>query len=413
LLDIIFNRNSDYAKALNEKKNVIFINKLLNGIFTKGNSQALKMNDKEIRFYLQHLKKVSSLDLDLDFNKFVKEHNSFFIQLIHHSRSYNDKNIKNISNTLYDKYLKQVIPQTVQKYITDCFSTEENVDTFLHFIQDDEFFVVDSRYLDKLLYCKKISETDTDGGIVNWNICSHFIKNNLIETNEMNLSKIFNTFKIFQSQYEFEQRGNQFIKLLNLLNLGNYENSFMEALQTKTTSTKYITPEDYTNLKIIFNRFFENEADSPSAYAGEDAKYKAGPCAYAGEDAKCLQLTDTHIKDIFREYDASNKTNQKQAKLLLILSGIFAKYSSSSLFGTEHESPTSIRYYAYGLMKKAHQLDNNLIDEAEFVDWENRFLGINNAFTCTAVLSCLILDTCKKFDNFSTEYVGIIPPAWS
>ncbi len=96
------------------------------------------------------------------------------------------------------------------------------------------------------------------------------------------------------------------------------------------------------------------------------------------------------------------------------MSGIFVKYSSSSFFGIESDSPTSIRYYALALMNKALELDENIIpayhQNNNDNNWKHKLLGINNAFTCTALLSAEILLHCKQ--EFPDIANTIIPPAW-
>ncbi|HGJ5854259.1 hypothetical protein QE197_07980 [Arsenophonus nasoniae] len=92
------------------------------------------------------------------------------------------------------------------------------------------------------------------------------------------------------------------------------------------------------------------------------------------------------------------------------LSTVFTRYSSNAIFGTDGNSPLMLRYYAYALMEKAHQLDPTLLGYQMFKNWKNRLLGTENAFTCTALLYDIMIihanEQCKETLH------KIIPPAW-
>ena len=89
---------------------------------------------------------------------------------------------------------------------------------------------------------------------------------------------------------------------------------------------------------------------------------------------------------------------------------MFSKYSSNDFFGTEQVSPDAIRYYAYALLSKAKELDPNIITDNQFEDWKNRFLGLENAFTCTAVLSNTMIDYARA--HFVDVINAILPSVW-
>ena len=62
------------------------------------------------------------------------------------------------------------------------------------------------------------------------------------------------------------------------------------------------------------------------------------------------------------------------------------------------------------IFQKAKELDSHIIIDDTFRDWEYRFLGINQAFTCADILSGMIIQQCMVFDDFETNFIGIIPP---
>lgn len=93
------------------------------------------------------------------------------------------------------------------------------------------------------------------------------------------------------------------------------------------------------------------------------------------------------------------------------MAAVFSKYSSSAIFGTETESPNTLRYFAFALMEQAHQLSPQTFeDEAQYKDWTDRLLGNNSAFSCTALLSTIMVEHIKH--HFPVILAGIMPPAW-
>ena len=159
----------------------------------------------------------------------------------------------------------------------------------------------------------------------------------------------------------FEQKHTKFIKLLNLLKLESYETEFLEAIKYKSYKCDYTTKHHQERLNKIFNLFFQPVVD--------DNNESIEPCVLVGESAKDkLNIKDEHINDIFNSYEFINKSDKEKVQLLLILSGIFATFSSFWFFGTEYNSPTALRYYAYGLMKAAQKLNNTIIPDFNNVE---------------------------------------------
>lgn len=75
----------------------------------------------------------------------------------------------------------------------------------------------------------------------------------------------------------------------------------------------------------------------------------------------------------------------------MCLSTVCAKYSSSGYFGTEHYFIILLRNYALALLNKAIELYKNIVDgkylKNDKNDWQNKFTGANDEFSCTVVLS--------------------------
>ncbi|VVP59186.1 pentapeptide repeat-containing protein [Pseudomonas fluorescens] len=113
---------------------------------------------------------------------------------------------------------------------------------------------------------------------------------------------------------------------------------------------------------------------------------------------------------------ALEDTPHNRAALMLSLSSIFTRYSSSHLFGTEGESPTAVRLYASALLNEARLLDPSLIDDDAATDWQARLLGIGDAFTCTALLSYsmdgYVKDNAQPGSPLEHVSLALYPAAW-
>lgn len=72
------------------------------------------------------------------------------------------------------------------------------------------------------------------------------------------------------------------------------------------------------------------------------------------------KLSPAHYQHILSAYHLTDATPQKQAETLFCLSTAFARYSSSAIFGTEHDSPPALRGYAEALMQKARAVSGDL-----------------------------------------------------
>ena len=390
LLDILFNSSFDYTEALTTVPE--FTDKLLQTIYTKGNTGALTLADKQIILHNDLLNNMN----DEMFTQFVENNNGFFIQLIHQSKN----------TALYTRYLQvikvvtndlppQLIPELSDFEMT--YDIKDLLEAQLLVLiskkeidKPHEHFLISPRYLEKHLYNKE--------GDVSWSFFTYMINTKPQTLENSDLNQIFRKFKLFLNTYKFAQKHVQFIKLLNILKLGDEHNNFLEAISKKSSTIKYITPKMQDKLNTIFNIVLtKSVTDAMIDHANRNKN----------------SINGEHITAILTEYGFKDKTSLEQVKLLLTLSGIFAKYSSSSFFGDELNSPDAIRQYACGLMKAAEQLDSTVIPiTSDYENWENKFTGDGGAFTCTATLSDAILAHCKKFTDFNTLLVGIIPPDW-
>jgi len=195
-------------------------------------------------------------------------------------------------------------------------------------------------------------------------------------------------FPLFNGPYQYMQKNAKFLLLLKALNLGSLETTFVTATREKYSAAKLVSAADQKMLKAIF---------APKlTYSPESGRYG---------------LNAAHYEELLSAYGLTSVSAADKGKMLLCLAALFTKYSSSAIFGTETESPEALRQYAYALMAKAHGLDESLIDKGTLTDWTNRLLGLNEAFTCSAVLSNMMVEHIRS--RFPAVLAGIIPPDWS
>src|SRR5471032_586578 len=147
-------------------------------------------------------------------------------------------------------------------------------------------------------------------------------------------------FPLFNGPYQHMQNTAKFLLLLKTLNLGNLETAFVSATWARNSSSKLVSAADQKTLKDIF---------APKlTYSPESGRYG---------------LNDAHYEELLSAYGLTSASDADKGKTLLCLAALFIKYSSSAVFGTETESPSALRQYAYALMAKAHSLDGNLVDK--------------------------------------------------
>ncbi|EQC2932059.1 type III secretion system effector HECT-type E3 ubiquitin transferase [Salmonella bongori] len=124
------------------------------------------------------------------------------------------------------------------------------------------------------------------------------------------------------------------------------------------------------------------------------------------------KLSPAHYQHILSAYHLTDATPQKQAETLFCLSTAFARYSSSAIFGTEHDSPPALRGYAEALMQKAWELSPAIFPSSEqFTEWSDRFHGLHGAFTCTSVVADSMQRHARKY--FPSVLSSILPLAWA
>ena len=185
--------------------------------------------------------------------------------------------------------------------------------------------------------------------------------------------------------------------------LGNspHSTTFLEALNRNTVHSKLVASAQQDELYDAFSRHWQVAKGDVHDRQNTSRRLQPEHQEQLWQSINGLGLQDTR---------------PNRAAVMLCLSSMFTRYSSSALFGTETESPPAVRLYAAALLNEARALDPSLIDSATATDWQARLLGIGNAFTCTAILSSMmngyLQDKAQPNSLLETVSLGLYPAAW-
>ncbi|MCD6026114.1 MAG: sopA 4 [Solimicrobium sp.] len=235
---------------------------------------------------------------------------------------------------------------------------------------------------------------------------------------EQSLPDIVSVFSLFENAYQFKINNATFPQLFTIINL-NYDNKnqdpdylskdytslFLQALSSPQCTTKLCDAQDQLTLTAIFNPLL--------------VEYPLGINTYLAP----VNITGTHYADLINLYRLSTSTAITKAQTLFCLAAVFAKYSSSYLFGNEIESPQALRAYAVALLVKAYELDSSIFGgdqktaEKNFTGWVQKMLGGKDpdgraVFTCSAVTSGEMLRHAQQQKSFNAIAVKMKPPGW-
>jgi len=435
----------DFAEALMDifTNNPLYLNDPLIRTFIKENilpARVKHANSAELTIYTS-----SELPLLIEFiqsneqpAEIMLNNNNFFLQLmLLCTQKEREPDLQKQAQQLYKQYLSLEQLQGVEELIEDvaggdirlidglekhmttgaelpagaCFAFFQNVENTRHVLILDRTQVralqradssdAECRY-DALCYAKGPAQQALA----------------LVPTGEQSLPDILNVFPLFKSAYEFKLNGATFVQLLNTINL-KYDNKnhdpdylskdytplFLQALSSVQTTVKLCGAQDQLTLTAIFSPLLVAHPFAIETYL------------------ESVNITDIHYADLMSVYGLSTATHVTKAQTLFCLAAVFAKYSSSFIFGGETESPQALRAYAAALMVKAYELDpsifanGRLTAEDNFTDLMQKMLGGKDAngraiFTCSAVASGEMLRHTQQEEGFNAIAAKIKPPGW-
>ena len=229
-------------------------------------------------------------------------------------------------------------------------------------------------------------------------------------------------------------------RFIEMLQLGETQDLFLNALKQTSYPSSLIEPESQKTLSALFEPLFTKDQTKKHNVLID----------------RNTIITDTHFDDICKNYKAfiddkdPQQAQLKQAALLFCLSMMFTRYSSTQFFGTPEDSPIALRQYAISLLNKAKEIEPALFEFLEqeaqksralhvhqlpqapavaannaalqnlpvgvFDDYLNRMVGKGESLTCTYIASEILLSAAKKlaekFPNFQKMFRLIYPNAW-
>ncbi|MGL4860055.1 MAG: pentapeptide repeat-containing protein [Enterobacteriaceae bacterium] len=329
-------------------------------------------------------------------DSFMLNTNNFFMQLIVNSLASADVNVQEQAKALYEKYLRlpeiEAWRQAALIIFGDLEGSADWTDNTLNNIilrSGENAMLLSVRQFNQM--CQAREDTD-------WFLFSiyHRDANGMISEQVASPDALCGPFSLFKARYQFAQNRDCFPRLLSKLNLDDelsalFHEEIKRRAQDDTYKHKLTRPEEKKKLARCFDPILDRSADTDTG----------------------MRLVPDHLTDILSSYNLQTASDQVKAQTLLSLAAIFAKYSSSHHFGTETDSPDTLRFYAYALMHEARLLDSEakVLSSEQITEWGNKLLGIGEAFTCTAILSDIMTGHAKR--TFPDIINGIIPPAWS
>ncbi len=209
-----------------------------------------------------------------------------------------------------------------------------------------------------------------------------------VSTAQISPAELFrHDFRVFLAAFNKEAGQRRFGKLIDAIlspqEHGELNRQFIAATNQKNSSVKFIDDASVSRLNAVFEPLLPEGKLSPA-----------------------------HYQHILSAYNLTDASPQEQAKTLFCLSTTFAHYSSSAIFGTEHDSPPVLRGYAEALMQKAWELSPEIFPSREkLTDWSNRFHGLHNAFTCTSIVAGDMQRHARA--HFPDVLSSILPLAWA
>ncbi|VVE59361.1 pentapeptide repeat-containing protein [Pandoraea sputorum] len=380
MLQILLNRPFDYSGVIAGDK--AFRDKFLRCLAKKADRSAVPMNNNGLRFFVdRYLSKLSPSEL----KTFMFQKNNLFIQIIHQGLASKEASTHRLTRELYQNYLAMPRVISVHEKLDQALMGDYRI-----FTKGEDNFAVSEEYMDKFLY-----KTHPEYG-VQWNEDLVLFKRG-VATEIKNIgADVFQDFTVFLNNFAFETKQAKLLRLLELLVLGPDHAAFVAAIGATQSNIKLCEVDAQTRLYQTFDRVYKATGMGALLHGAARAK---------------LELREAHLGAILEAYEMTRADRRTQATLLL-LGGIFARFSSSRVFGRELDSPHAVRNYAYGLMKAALATDATLVPGPTFDDWTKRMLGMPGAMHCSGALSDDVIEYCRALPGFNQSFAGVIPPAW-
>lgn len=392
-IDSIINNITSEKYYLEDETIRSFAEKLLNikYLMEKDSMYSKKLSSGPLFFILDLISKLDNESI----KEYMMKKNSSFIKLMALSVYHNDLAIQEKGRYLYDKYLET---ERIKGFVENEYfgnnkkvdwSDKENINYII--VSGDKTIMINHEKLVDMLFF------DGKGMDVSWNNFFLYIKDECQFVEGINYFELFNKdFEIFKDSYNATLNKAKSDKLLPLLDLGDYHERFHDALIGRPIEIKQklTNTDEQEKLIAIFSRLLVTDNNCEN-------------------ENKKIIIEGSHYQKISNAYGFELLTSEEQSQCLFSLASVFVKYSSSSVFGVESDSPQILRVYAYALMLKAGELTPSLQD-GNFDRWCNRLLGQGNVstsiFSCTSEIFSEMKDYGIKY--FSDTFRNIVPLHW-
>lgn len=381
-LDHIFSK--EYYWEDNEIKN--YVKSLLNKLTSTKNNEKY-IEPKYLSLYLDIISKYFN---DQEQSDFMLKNNDRFIKLMAVTLYHEKLDIQEKSRTLYEKYLKlERVKCFFEIHKTDNdesinWDGKGAVDNNIIIINEDKTMVASYNELNKMLFAD-LKKADTQ-----WN--SFYLYNDKMfqEVNESNLYVLFNKdFKIFKDNYNVFALNEKFNKLAS--NFGGYAERFNSAF-----IDKHIQVGD----RLIGRD--KKEQEEMYSVLKELIDIQRG-------NILTTSIKNEHYQQICDIFELNGLKDKEKSKYLLCLAIIFVKYASNDVFGLGNESPRSLKFYAYALIRKANELNEKLMGY-DYYDFISDLLGSGNETTETTGLFFRMRAYGEM--NCGSIFNKMIPPQW-
>ncbi len=354
--------------------------------------------------------------------EFMLTRNGFFVQLMMWSLMHDNAAIRSAARALYTDYVGFAELAAAFDYLKiggfvvplndgkgPSFSLIDRID------RDDYVFAFVTAAADGTVNTLMLSRDSAHAmfavdGDHDWSKFVYYVGDRECSA-KINLDQLYEQFTMFKNAYLTSVNQSKFFNLLETFRLNqpglnndadpdminrDYKKIFKDAWQSARSDTKLCELGDQEALMNIFSPLMEGCAEQPMA-----------------DIANLPTLAANHYGAILRSFSIEQATSLEQAQYLLSLATVFAKLSSSYVFGEETNSPLALRYYATALMKKAYELDPAVFgDAANYTDWMNRTGGFGSLLSCTAIVSSSMVDHIKKQSpGFQKIFNSIKSPA--
>ena len=337
--------------------------------------------------------------------------------LLYEAQESSDPAVQAAGKDLREQYIK-MLPDEIKTVVEACDDIcpeapdEEPDYPYIFFAPDGQsFFAVEHNYMKRLILEQPAGVGDE---VPEWSQIYYFEKPSGSEsfTNVIpaDMVAVFEPYPQIAAAYKKASKVVGFCKFITTLKLGeDYQKHFVAATEVANYTTKLVDVAGTEPPTHHQDALFDGFRDKVCIPGSEDPD----AIAFTQEAALTLRLRGEHLAEILASFDYAGKSPREQAILLLSLSATFARYSSSHFFGTEGDSPIALRNYALALLNSAVALAPDLVPAEDLSEWRNKFAGVGNAFTCTAILSGKMIRYMKgNPGEFGACLNKILPIAW-